>query len=225
MKKNTSILILTTFLTYLNAFGQETLKDFKLNGKVKKVEVVSYEITMKFGEPQNEKFNEIHVLQFNEQGYIGSKYDIKISDEEKNNITRRDTVNIVIFEYDISNNGAINEINEYYKNNNKSKKELKYKTKFKYNQDAKLISEFKYSGSGVYETGFIYTYKNDERKAQRVNEDLTPDEIIFGEAFDLISEVELSYQKDYDTNGNWVKIVTLRNNLPISVEERKISYF
>jgi|688.fasta_scaffold165317_3 hypothetical protein len=229
MKKKTSILILTTILTYFYASGQETLRNFELNGKVKKVEEVSYNITMKFGEPQNEKFNEIHVLQFDEQGYLISKYDIQISDEVKNSITRRDTLNIVIFEYTLSNNGKINEINEYYKNNIKSRKELKFKTKFKYNDGGKLISEFKYNGDGDYETGFIYKDENNERKAFRVNEDFTPYEIAedysFGEAFIDEGEAEISYKKNYDTYDNWVKIVTLRNGLPVSVNERKIIYF
>ena len=229
MKKKTSILILTTILTYFYASGQETLKNFELNGIVKKVEEVSYNITMKFGEPQNEKFNEIHVLQFNEQGYLSSKYDIQISDEVKNSITRRDTLNIVIFEYTLSNNGKINEINEYYKANIKSGKELKFKTKFKYDNGGKLISEFKYNGDGDYEIGFIYKDENDQRKAFRVNEDFTPYEItqdyFINEAYITEGEAEISYKKNYDTFDNWVKIVTLRNGLPISVIERKITYF
>lgn len=213
------LLILFCLLsTCLNA--QETRATYQLNGRVKIVETSNYDFIEKFGEIQIGDFNGRKILQFNEAGYIIKKYNIN------GDRISKDTAEIYTFEYIYNEYKNLRELNEYYQRYRTSNKELKYKTKFKYDSEGRVIEERIYDGSnGSFHKGFSYSYENGKIIKVEIKEDSEDIEMETTIVEYEDESEKLTFKEEYDTLKNWIKRTTFRGGKPIKGDERKIVYF
>jgi hypothetical protein len=220
MKLLNSLILFCLLSTYLSA--QENRASYGLNGRVKMIEISSYDFVEKFGEIEIGSFNGREVVQFNEVGNIIKKFNIN------GDRTSKDTSSISTYEYILNENKNLKEINEYYQYSRTSSKSLKYKTRFKYDTEGKMIEKKVYNGSdGSFDSGFIYSYENGEKKEQKINEDGAVMDHFFEIADVYVDETdqEVTYKEEYDANKNWIKKIEFRRNKEVKGLDRKIIYY
>ena len=222
------ILGVTLLLCAQFSFAQETTESFDLKGKVRFVEEASYKYVEKFGEIEVGGFLGRTVKVFNEKGLIIKKYDINGSRDS------RDTSNIATFDYVFNERGQLKEINEYEQYSSRSQKELKFKTKFKYDENGILVQQIIYNGDGSFENGYKFsTADNGKIVQQKIdsegNDVEESDENIYVEPDydDNGQEItgETSYKDVIDAQGNWIKRIEFRGKKQFKGYERRIVYF
>ena len=212
MKK---LIIAIAFLVCANfLFAQETTETLNFKGKVKFVEESSYKFVEKFGEIEVGDFLGRTCQVFNEKGLLV-----------------KDTSNISSFDYVLNEKGQIKEINEYEQYNPSNNKELKYKTKNKFNEGGMLLLQFIYNGTGSFDKGFRYSgdevYKIDS-EGELIVEDNEFANFPMESEYDndgqpLIGDT--TYKNVLDTQGNWIKSVQFIGKKQFKGFERKIIYF
>lgn len=225
MKKLIFALTLLACAQFANA--QETSESFELKGKVRFVEEASFQYVVKFGEIEVGEYFGRKCKVFNEKGLIIKKYDINGERDSK------DTARIISYTYLNNESGQIKEINEYEQYYSTSQKELKSKTKLKYDETGKLIQKIIYSGNGSFDEGYRYTYENDKREVEQIDSEGNPvesdNENVYVEPdYDENGQEltgELINKDVLDAQGNWIKRTEFRGKKQYKGYERRIIYF
>lgn len=227
MKKLIFAIAFLVFAQFSNA--QFNASGYDLKGSVKFVEESVFAYVEKFGETEVGDFYGRKCMHFNENGLIIKKYTIR---GERNS---RDTSEITTFEYISNEKGLIKEVNEYRQYGYRGQKSLKYKTKYKFNEEGKVIQGIKYNGyDGSFHNGYKYLYTNGEyTSSQAINSDGSDrdyeynddsDNNDFYDGFDYDDE-EVSNKDVVDEQGNWIKRVVFRSEKQERGLERKIIYY
>ncbi len=225
MKKLIFAVAFLVCATVTNA--QETTLSFDLKGKVKFIEESSYQYVVKFGEIEVGNYFGRNYKLFNEKGYLIKKYDIN-GDRDS-----RDTAGILSYVYLNNERGQIKEINEYEQYNSDVQKELKSKTKFKYDESGNLVQKIVYNGDGAFIEGYRYTYEKEKKFVEQIDQEgnvIQPNnESIYIEPdYDengLEVTGELIYKDVIDSQGNWIKRTEFRGKKQFKGYERRIIYY
>lgn len=212
------------------SFAQFNASGYDLKGNVKFVQTSIFEYVEKFGETEVGNFFGKRIMQFNENGLIIKKYSVQ-GDKDS-----RDTSEIITYEYVSNEKGQIKEVNEYKQYSYSEPKVLKFKTKYKFNEEGKAIQGIKYNGyDGSFHNGYRYIYTNGEfSSSQAINSDGTDNEYGYNE--EELNEDELSDYFEYDAEdvtqkdilddkGNWIKRVVFKGSKQERGLERKIIYY
>ena len=127
--------------------AQVTTETFDLKGKVRFVEETSYQYVVKFGEIEVGESLGRSCKVFNDRGYLIKNYAL----------LGRDTTDVLSYEFVYNEKGQMKEVNEFTQYTSRSQKELKSKTKFKYDDNGKLAQQIIYDGDGSFEKGYKFS--------------------------------------------------------------------
>ena len=215
------------------SFAQFNSSGYELKGSVKFVEESVFEYVEKFGEIEVGEFIGRKYMYFNENGLITKKYTIP------GDKTSNDTSFISTFQYITNDKSKIKEVNEYTQYESRGEKELRYKTKYKFDEAGKVVQSIKYNGSdGSFFKGFRYLYTNGEYTSSKaINSDGT--DIDFDYGIDTDNSDEDKSLSDYfnydqedvtnkdtlDPQGNWIKRIIFKSNKQERGKERRVIYY
>jgi len=153
---NTIILIFLFSCNSNNVTRENDLKDLGLNGSVKSIVEIEYNVEEKFGEIQLKNQNWKKELYFNEKGYI-NKSKSSFSDGSGSVILYKyDQGNLIeVGGYNLDGNLRWKDISKYDKNHNKieiiefnAEGDLSGKIKFKYNENGVKLEAKNYDSEG-----------------------------------------------------------------------------
>lgn len=222
MKKLIFAVAFLVCATIINA--QETTLSFDLKGKVKFIEESSYKYVVKFGEIEVGESLGRSCKVFNDRGYLIKKYAL----------LGRDTTDVLSYEFVYNEKGQMKEVNEFKQYTPRSQKELKSKTKFKYDDNGKLAQQIIYDGDGSFEKGYKFsTPDNGITLQQQIDSEGNSveesEETVFEEPDydDNGQEItgETTNNDTLDAQGNWIKRIEFRGKKQHKGYERRIMYF
>lgn len=159
--------------------------------------------------------NIIEVKEYDENGKIANVELIKYTNNENGNETQsfyywlgNEYTGATIKRYDKNGNNI--EISSYHKEGSLSSKILK-----KFDEFGNCIEFTQYLGDGAIKRKRAYKYDKNKNMIESNSWDKEDD---------LQKVTKYRYEK-YDNLGNWISMVSLENNIPIRLTERKIIYY
>ena len=204
--------------------AQVTTETFDLKGKVRFVEETSYQYVVKFGEIEVGESLGRSCKVFNDRGYLIKNYAL----------LGRDTTDVLSYEFVYNEKGQMKEVNEFTQYTSRSQKELKSKTKFKYDDNGKLAQQIIYDGDGSFEKGYKFsTPDNGKTLQQQIDSEgnivKESEETVFEEPdYDDNGQPitgELKNKDVLDAQGNWIKRIEFRGKKQLKGYERRIIYY
>ncbi len=247
-----SLAVLLTLVLFLNSCDNKPKNDWEkenLKGKVKSYVMLQYDVlfdslktseTFRIEKEYDKKGNLLKESTTNPQSEISNR--VEYTYDEKNYRKKakgyvKDTLKVTVdFEYD--ENGYL--VKEQFLN---VEGKLMGKTLYENDKKGNKTEEKRYDQHGKISYRITFLYDNNENKIEEsyylkdtilISKSIieydtfdNPIIIISTNIMDNNSESKINYKYKYDSEGNWIKMTTYRNDelKPLSVVERKIEYY
>jgi hypothetical protein len=212
------------------SFAQFNSSGYELKGSVKFVEESVFEYVEKFGEIEVGNFLGRKCMHFNESGLLVKKYIVR------GDRASRDTSEISTFEYVNNDKSQIKEVNEYKQYGSRGQKQLKYKTRYKFDEAGNVIQGIKYNGhDGSFYNGYRYSYTNGEyTSSQAIESDGSDSDSDYSyqndnedRLYDYFNydDEDVTNKETVDPQGNWIKRIFSKASKQERGKERRIIYY
>jgi len=202
--------------SYFNPQGGLYAKNiFRYDSKGNKIEVIESN--------SEESPSSKDLFKYNDKGYLIEE----LHYNSEGNLSTRYT-----YKYDINNLIESN----WYKGDGK----LDMKIINKYDSKGNKIEDKTYDSKGNITSTETFIYNDNRKIIERKNKDFIDSiylkyiykydsigNIIEKTLYNLNGVIELkwNYKYEYDKIGNWIKMISLRNDIPFEITERKIIYY